>query len=87
VVRVHIILLHQFGCVFSPLMAASATFALKAGAWVRRNRLVIVIPDPPHPRRCQAQSPLIDLSEFGQPPHYGISDTAGAELHLPPHRT
>jgi hypothetical protein len=41
---------------------------LKAGAWVRRARLVIVAPDPRHPRRSQAENPLIDLSEFGQPP-------------------
>ena len=30
--------------VFSPLMAASATFALKAGLWFRRGRLVMVSP-------------------------------------------
>src|SRR5918993_866901 len=30
--------------VFSPLMAARATFALKAGLWFRRDRLVIVSP-------------------------------------------
>src|SRR5215212_8657625 len=30
--------------VFSPLMAATATFALKAGLWFRRDRLVIVSP-------------------------------------------
>ena len=30
--------------VFSPLTAASATFALKAGVWFRRGRLVIVSP-------------------------------------------
>src|SRR5690349_22839543 len=55
--------------VFSPLMAAKATFALKAGACVRRTRLVIVAPDQRHSRRSQAELPLIDLSEFGQPPH------------------
>jgi hypothetical protein len=54
--------------VFSPLMAASATFALKAAAWVRRTRLVIVTPDPRHPRCFQADFPLIELSEFGRPP-------------------
>src|SRR5271166_541389 len=54
--------------VFSPLMAASATFALKAGAWVRRDRSVMVVPDPRHPRRSQAEIPLIGLSEFGRPP-------------------
>jgi len=49
-------------------MAASATFALKAGLWVRRARLAIVAPDMRHSRRSQADLPLIDLSEFGQPP-------------------
>src|SRR3954471_21307431 len=49
-------------------MAASATLALNAGAWVRRARLVMVAPDPRHTRRSQAETPLIDLSEFGQPP-------------------
>jgi hypothetical protein len=29
--------------VFSPLTAAKATFALKAGVWFRRGRLVIVL--------------------------------------------
>jgi hypothetical protein len=41
---------------------------LKAGACVRRTRLVMVAPDLRHPRRSQAEIPLIDLSEFGQPP-------------------
>jgi hypothetical protein len=41
--------------------------ALKAGACVRRARLVIVAPDLRHPRRSQAEIPLIDLSELGQP--------------------
>jgi hypothetical protein len=41
---------------------------LNAGAWVRRDRLVMIAPDPRHSRRSQAETPLIDLSEFGQPP-------------------
>src|SRR5476651_1678874 len=32
--------------VFSPLMAASATFALKTGVWFRRVRFVMLYPDP-----------------------------------------
>src|SRR3954465_10484573 len=48
-------------------MAASATFALNAGLCVRRARLAIVTPDLRHSRRLQAEAPLIDLSEFGQP--------------------
>jgi hypothetical protein len=35
-------LLGRLGKVFSPLMAAIATFALKAGLWFRRGRLVMV---------------------------------------------
>src|SRR3954453_13035280 len=49
-------------------MAASATLALKAGACFRRTRLVMVAPDLRHPRRSQAEIPLIDLSAFRQPP-------------------
>src|SRR3954454_5893723 len=56
--------------VFSPLIAASATLALKPGAWVRRVRLLMLAPDPRHPRRSQAEVPLIGLSEFGRPPLY-----------------
>src|SRR3954447_2874158 len=48
-------------------MAASATFALNAGLCVRRARLAIVTPDLRHSRRLQAETPLTDLSEFGQP--------------------
>src|SRR6185437_9607613 len=54
--------------VFSPLIAASATLALKAGAWVRRVRFLMLAPDPRHPRRSQAENPLIGLSDFGRPP-------------------
>src|SRR4051794_32494153 len=54
--------------VFSPLIAASATFALKPGLCVRRARFVILAPDPRHLRRCQAEKPLIGLSEFPEPP-------------------
>src|SRR3954453_22899277 len=54
--------------VFSPLIAASATLALKAAAWVRRVRLVMFAPDPRQLRRSQAEIPLIGLSEFGRPP-------------------
>src|SRR5690242_17646585 len=49
-------------------MAASATFALKAGLCVRRARLTIVTPDIRHSRCSQADFPLIGLSEFAQPP-------------------
>lgn len=48
-------------------MAANATFALKAGEWVRRDRLVIVRPPARHRRRFQAVNPLNRLSEFPRP--------------------
>src|SRR5215218_7849753 len=62
--------------VFSPLIAASATFALKPGLCVRHARFVILAPDLRHLRRCQADTPLIGLSEFPEPP---LGD-AGARL-------
>jgi hypothetical protein len=41
---------------------------LKPGLCVRRVRFVIIAPDPRHRRRCQAENPLIGLSEFPEPP-------------------
>jgi hypothetical protein len=49
------------------LIAANATFALKPGLCVRRTRFVILAPDPRHLHRCQAEKPLIGLSEFPEP--------------------
>jgi hypothetical protein len=49
------------------LIAASATFALKPGLWVRLVRFVMLSPGPQQHRRCQAGNPLIDLSEFPEP--------------------
>jgi hypothetical protein len=48
-------------------MAANATFALNAGLWVRRARLDIFSPDLRHPRRAQAENPLIALSRLRIP--------------------
>jgi len=45
-IRMDIELCRQFGSVFSPFTAASATFALNAGLWFRRGRLVMVSPVP-----------------------------------------
>src|SRR5882762_8904034 len=54
--------------VFSPLTAASATFALKAGVWFRRARLLIVSPDSrANLARRQAETPLIALFRFPEP--------------------
>src|SRR4051795_13476697 len=68
--------------VFSPLIAASATFALKAPLCLRRVRFVILAPDPRQLRRCQAGNPLIGLSGFAEPPlssstkaHYAVQYT------------
>src|SRR6202011_613241 len=61
----------------SPLMAASATLALKAGVWFRRGRLFIVSPDSLAQRaRCQAESPLIVLFRFLRPALVGMSIAA-----------
>src|SRR5216683_4907364 len=51
----------------SPLTAARATFALKAGEWFRRGRLLMVSPVHGDYRRCQAEIPLIVLSRFPGP--------------------
>ena len=49
-------------------MAAKATFALKAGVWFRRGRLVISLLIRWAQRaRCQAETPLIVLSKFPEP--------------------
>jgi len=52
---------------------------LKAGAWLRRVRFVIVSPDLRHNRRCQAEIPLIAVFEFGQPPLFDVTKCATQE--------
>src|ERR1700733_7045653 len=54
--------------VFSPLIAAKATFALNVGLWLRRDRLDMFPPATRHQRRNQAGQPLIGLFRFAQPP-------------------
>ena len=51
----------------SPLTAAKTTFALKAGEWFRRGRLLMVSPVHGDYRRCQAEIPLIVLFRFPGP--------------------
>ena len=51
----------------SPLTAASAAFALKAGEWFRRGRLLMVSPVHGDYRRYQAEIPLIVLSRVPGP--------------------
>jgi hypothetical protein len=49
-------------------MAASATFALKAGVWFRRGRLLMLSPDSRDKlARRQAETPLIALCRFSRP--------------------
>jgi hypothetical protein len=43
----------------------------------------MVAPDLRHPRRSQAEIPLIDLSEFGQPPLDLGTGPSSSELHNP----
>src|SRR5207344_2013656 len=57
----------SWAMVRSPLTAARATFALKAGEWFRRGRLLIVSPVHGDYRRCQAEIPLIVLFRFPGP--------------------
>src|ERR1700745_496697 len=65
----------------SPLTAARATFALKAGEWFRRGRLLMVSPVHGDYRRYQAEIPLIALSKFPRP-----ALTTTAYLALPRRR-
>src|SRR6185437_16478391 len=57
----------NWAMVRSPLTAARATFALKAGEWFRRGRLLMVSPVHGDYRRCQAEIPLIVLSRIPEP--------------------
>jgi hypothetical protein len=50
--------LSQFGQGFSPLSAASATFALNAGEWLPRGLLVMISPVRGHNGHRQAENPL-----------------------------
>src|ERR1700682_3863562 len=64
----------SWAMVRSPLTAARATFALKAGEWFRRGRLLMVSPVRGDYRRRQAEIPLIVLCRFPGPavsPHQG----------------
>src|SRR5215471_9487583 len=52
----------------SPLIAAIATFALKADVWFRRGLLLMLSPDSrANLARCQAEAPLIALCRFPKP--------------------
>lgn len=53
--------------VFSPLIAANATFALKAGLWFRRTRLVIVAPVHGNHAAFRPKIHLYPLSRFPEP--------------------
>src|SRR6516164_3674734 len=52
----------------SPLIAAIATFALKADVWFRRGLLLMLSPDSrANLARCQAGAPFIALCRFPKP--------------------
>ena len=63
-------------------MAASATFALKAGEWFRRGRLLMVSPVRGDYRRCQAEIPLIVLSRIPEPALLSVQSRF-LQIHAP----
>jgi hypothetical protein len=66
-----------------PVTAASATFALKAGVWFRRARLLIVSPDSRvNLARRQAETPLIALFRFAGPAQTSLASWATAGRRL-----
>jgi len=52
--------------VFSPLIAPTATLALKAGLWFRRGRLVMVISSLAASCCCCTENPLIPAVQFSR---------------------
>jgi hypothetical protein len=65
------------------LTAASATFALKAGVWFRRARLLIVSPDSRvNLARRQAETPLIPLFRFLRPAVYPPVEVDFQKAHV-----
>src|SRR5450631_656011 len=54
--------------VFSPFMAANATFALNAGLWFRRTRFAIGSPEPQPFWPLSGRKSLIALFKFAEPP-------------------
>ena len=65
-------------------MAASATFALKAGVWFLRGRLLMVSPDSrAHLARRQAEIPLIVLFKIAEP---ALSDRRHGLVRAPDSR-
>src|SRR6201981_1621365 len=70
----------SWAIVRSPLMAARATFALKAGEWFRRGRLLMGSPVHGDYRRYQAEIPLIALSKFPRP---ALSRSCGPDRRRP----
>src|SRR5262245_39014196 len=61
----------------SPLIAAIATFALKADVWFRRGLLLMLSPDSrANLARWQAEAPLIALCRFPKPALPALSSSA-----------
>src|SRR5260370_35850879 len=72
----------------SPLTAASAPSALKAGLWFRRARLRIVSPDSrANLARRQAETPLIALFRFPKPALTDVEDLSHSLSHSLSHMT
>src|SRR6516165_6910717 len=66
----------------SPLIAAIATFALKADVWFRRGLLLMLSPDSrANLARCQAEAPLIALCRYSKPALFAFAEEKSPEQH------
>jgi hypothetical protein len=69
--------------VFSPLIAATATFALKAGLWFRRGRLAMVFSSLAASCCCYAENPLIPAVQVPAATSFSpFGETRPKILHL-----
>src|SRR3954447_23388474 len=86
--RMHVELLGQPPSVFSPLMAAIATFALKAGLWFRRGRFVMVAPRFSANLLADLERPnhSAPLSRFPEPPLFTPNASKRHRSHKIPAR-
>src|SRR5437763_7930701 len=71
--------------VCSPLMAASATFALKAAEWLRRGRLILSAPSG-HPAHCRRDSTYLTVQNSGAPSTIHIDTKKLGRIERPSHR-
>src|SRR3954468_21555427 len=63
--------------VFSPLMAASATFALKAGVWFRRGRLLIISPVQQPSWLLSGRNPTYPIAQILQATSFYVGNMKG----------